>query len=153
MNETWQLTDSVTWTKDRHSIKAGFELLKLRYLDRSPKHIGSFSWLWELPGAPSKNAVVRGVVNGWQVNGLVSARTGLPLNLLLGSDRALSGTPNQRPDVIRNPVLSSDRARGEQGPAVVRPHGLREPGRGDIRKYGPQRADRPQFGEYESGAV
>jgi hypothetical protein len=53
-------------------------------------------------------------VNGWQMNGLVSARTGLPLNLLLGSDRALSGTPNQRPDVLRNPVLPSDRARGDR---------------------------------------
>jgi hypothetical protein len=82
--------------------------------DFQAKHIGSFSWLWELPKAGVKNPLIRGVVNGWQMNGLVSARTGLPLNLLLGSDRALSGTPNQRPDVLRNPVLPSDRARGDR---------------------------------------
>ena len=82
--------------------------------DFQAKHIGSFSWLWELPKAGVKNPLIRGVVNGWQMNGLVSARTGLPLNLLLGSDRALSGTPNQRPDVLRSPVLPSDRARGDR---------------------------------------
>src|SRR5262249_15676980 len=82
--------------------------------DFSAKHIGSFSWLWELPKAGVKNPLARGVVNGWQMNGLLSARTGLPINVTLGSDRALSGAPNQRPDVLRNPVLSSDRPRAER---------------------------------------
>jgi outer membrane receptor protein involved in Fe transport len=82
--------------------------------DFQAKHIGSFSWLWELPRVQRNNALVRGVINGWQLNGLVSARTGLPLNILLGSDRALSGTPSQRPDVIKNPVLSTDRPRGDR---------------------------------------
>jgi hypothetical protein len=82
--------------------------------DFQAKHIGSVSWLWELPRAPLHNVFARGVVNGWQVNGLVALRTGLPVNILLGSDRALSGTPNQRPDVLRTPVLSSDRPRGER---------------------------------------
>jgi outer membrane receptor protein involved in Fe transport len=82
--------------------------------DFQAKHIGSFSWLWRLPRAPVKNGIAGVVVNGWQVNGLVSLRSGLPINPLSGSDRALSGTPSQRPDVTGNPVLSGDRPRAQQ---------------------------------------
>ena len=35
MNESWQLDDNLNWTKGRHTVKAGFQLLKLRYLNRS----------------------------------------------------------------------------------------------------------------------
>src|SRR5262249_13845798 len=45
VNETWQLSDNVTWTRDRHSVKAGFEALKLRYLNRSGFNtMGSFTF-------------------------------------------------------------------------------------------------------------
>ena len=82
--------------------------------DFQAKHIASISWLWELPRVTAGNGIVRAAANGWQVNGLVSLRSGLPINPVLGSDRALSGTPNQRPDVIGNPVLSGDRPRGDR---------------------------------------
>jgi hypothetical protein len=81
--------------------------------DYFAKHIASFSWLWEVPG-PSGNGFLRAIAGDWQINGLVSVRTGLPINMLAGADVALSGTPNQRPSVIGDPVLSSDRPRGER---------------------------------------
>jgi hypothetical protein len=52
-------------------------------------------------------------VNGWQVNGLVNLLTGLPVNILSGTDAALSGTSNQRPNVIGDPILPSGRSRAE----------------------------------------
>ena len=78
------------------------------------KHIASFSWVWDLPALQRSNAALRAVAGGWQMNGLVSLRSGTPINLLTGADNALSGTPNQRPNVSGNPVLSSDRPRAAQ---------------------------------------
>src|SRR5207245_9843024 len=72
------------------------------------------SWVWGLPGHGSRNSVLQAIAGGWQINGLVSVRTGTPINLAAGADVALSGTPNQRPNVIHDPVLSGDRPRGER---------------------------------------
>ena len=57
---------------------------------------------------------MRGVVGGWQVNGLVSTRSGLPVNIVIGRDTALSGTSNQRPNVVGEHRLSGDRPRAEK---------------------------------------
>ena len=35
VNEGLQVNESLTWTRQRHSIRGGYELLKLRYLNRS----------------------------------------------------------------------------------------------------------------------
>lgn len=75
------------------------------------RHILSVSWIWDLPRLSARPAMLRAVAGRWQFNGLVSARAGMPVNVLAGSDRALSGTSNQRPDVVGNPVLSGDRPR------------------------------------------
>src|SRR5581483_2726363 len=75
------------------------------------KHIASFSWVWHLPSLRGQTAALRGIAGGWQLNGLVSLRSGTPVNIVTGADNALSGTPNQRPNVNGNPVLSKDRPR------------------------------------------
>ena len=75
------------------------------------KHIASFSWVWEMPGRGLPSPVLRMAIGGWQLNGLVSMRSGTPVNVVTGADNALSGTSNQRPNVNGNPLLSSDRPR------------------------------------------
>jgi len=78
-------------------------------------HIGSLSWIADLPALNGKPAALRLVAGGWQWNGLFTARTGVPLNVTLGSlDRALSGTGNQRPDVVGDWHLPSGRSRSDQ---------------------------------------
>jgi hypothetical protein len=73
-------------------------------------HIASLSWIADLPLLQGKPTALRLVAGGWQWNGLFTARTGLALNPTMGStDVALSGTPNQRPNVVGNMDLSSDR--------------------------------------------
>jgi outer membrane receptor protein involved in Fe transport len=62
-------------------------------------HIASLSWVVDLPYLHERPAALRAVAGGWQWNGLFTARSGLPLNPVLGADTALSGTPNQRPGV------------------------------------------------------
>jgi outer membrane receptor protein involved in Fe transport len=75
------------------------------------KHIGSLSWIVDLPSFDGKPSVVRQVLGGWQWNGLFTARTGTPVNVTAGSDIALSGTPNQRPDVVGDWHLPDNRPR------------------------------------------
>ena len=57
-----------------------------------------------------KPAALRLIAGGWQWNGLFTARTGLPLNAVTGADNALSGTGNQRPNVVGDWRLPDDRS-------------------------------------------
>jgi hypothetical protein len=57
------------------------------------------------------NAHVQGwknaIVNGWQVNAIVSLQTGLPFTVLSGTDRSLSGVGNDYADQVGNPARPS----------------------------------------------
>jgi hypothetical protein len=54
------------------------------------------------------NANVQGwkneIVNGWQVNAIVSLQTGFPFTVLSGTDRSLSGVGNDYADRVGNPA-------------------------------------------------
>ncbi len=79
------------------------------------KHIASLSWIVELPSFAGQSAIVRFVAGGWQWNGLLHVRSGLPLNPTVGSsDIALSGTKSQRPNVVGEWRIEGDRARAEK---------------------------------------
>ncbi len=82
--------------------------------DFHAKHIASFTWIWDLPRLKSASAPLRVVAGGWQVNGVVSARSGRPINIVSGRDVALSGTGNQRPDVVGEHRLPDGRPRGDK---------------------------------------
>jgi hypothetical protein len=77
------------------------------------KHIGSLSWILDLPTLEGKRAAVRGVLGGWQLNGLFTARSGTPINVTTGSDIALSGTGSQRPNLVGDWRLSDNRSKSE----------------------------------------
>ena len=78
------------------------------------KHTYSASWIWDLPRLSDQSAALRNIVGGWQFNGLITARTGNPFDVITGIDNALIGTRNQRPNVTGDHQLSGDRSRGEQ---------------------------------------
>jgi outer membrane receptor protein involved in Fe transport len=82
--------------------------------DFHAKHIASFSWLWEIPKAPVANGFVKVLLHDWQANGLVALRTGRPFTVISGRDDALSGTPNQRPNVVGEHRRPDDRPRGDR---------------------------------------
>jgi hypothetical protein len=81
--------------------------------DFDARHVLAVSWIWDLPKFTGASAPLRLVAGGWQVNGVLSTRSGQPLNILTGQDNALSGTPNQRPNLVGNPFLSTDRPRSQ----------------------------------------
>jgi hypothetical protein len=86
--------------------------------DFHSKHTATLAWTWDLPRLNSLNGPLGGVARwaagGWQITGRVTARSGRALNIITGSDIAMSGTPNQRPNVNGNPVLPSSRDKADK---------------------------------------
>ncbi len=83
--------------------------------DYDAKHIFSGSWLWELPQLRGRNIFLRQAAGGWQVNGLVSMRSGYPFAVRNGRDVAFTGVGAwQRTNVTGDPYLSDDRSRAEK---------------------------------------
>lgn len=58
--------------------------------------------------------VGRDLVGGWQLNTIVQLRSGAPINIVSGVDSNLNGVNNDRPNLIGNPYLPSDRSRAEK---------------------------------------
>jgi hypothetical protein len=67
------------------------------------------SGIYEMPFfRKSSNLFLREVLGGWQVSGVATFQTGAPLNVVIQGDRANTGSPNQRPDVVGSPSLKCE---------------------------------------------
>ena len=64
------------------------------------------NYLWQLP-APKDNAVLRGLLGGWQTSGIWNWQSGFPLTITSGEDDSLSGVGNDLADVTGKPSLTS----------------------------------------------
>jgi hypothetical protein len=56
-----------------------------------------------LPSLSGRSSLVRWTLGNWQVNGIFTAQTGIPFNVILPTDVASIGRPNQRPDLVGKP--------------------------------------------------
>jgi hypothetical protein len=75
--------------------------------DRGPSdfdHTHRFvaSYIWELPGLSRASGLVRHVLGGWQLGGLVSAQTGRPFTLLSGINASGTGIGQDRANLLGN---------------------------------------------------
>jgi hypothetical protein len=111
--------------------------------DFDARHVMALSWIWELPALTGSAAPLRWIAGGWQVNGLLTARTGQPLNIVTGQDNALSGTPNQRPNLVDDPHLSPDRPRSELVAAWFDRTAFANPAAGTYGSFGRNVLDAP----------
>jgi hypothetical protein len=68
----------------------------------------NFSGVWEVPFRPAARWL-NTALGGWNLNAVVTARSGMPLTIYSGVDNALSGIPNQRADLIGNPYIAGNR--------------------------------------------
>ncbi len=72
-------------------------------------HIMKLNWIWDIPNSPWQNAVVKAVLNNWQISGITSFISGAPLGIgwssVTGVD--VTGTPSlgARVVVTGDPVL------------------------------------------------
>ena len=69
--------------------------------DRGPSdfdHTHRFvtSYVWQLPGLNGQNALVRTILGGWQVNGVMAWQTGRPFTVVAGKDISKSNLNNDR---------------------------------------------------------
>jgi hypothetical protein len=84
----------------------------------SSDHILNLSTLYEIPGVGA-NPVMRGVTSGWQLSGIVTARSGSYFAVTTGIDTALTGQPNQRANqVLEDPFLPERSVSGWLNPAA-----------------------------------
>jgi hypothetical protein len=113
--------------------------------DFHAQHIASASWLWELPRLRGSAPLVRAIAGGWQFNGLMLMRSGVPLNLVTGRDNALSGTPGQRPNLTGNHELPDDRPKGEKILAWFDPKAFAHPASGTFGSLGRNALTAPGF--------
>ena len=76
------------------------------------------SGIYELPFfRESPSLWLRSLAGGWQVSGVATFQSGTPLNVVIQGDRANVGSPNQRPDVLRDVEL--DCQANPTGPGLV----------------------------------
>jgi hypothetical protein len=78
------------------------------------RHVMNLSYVWDLPRLKNWNPVARSVLGAWQLNGIISARSGNPVNIVSGRDINLDGRSTDRPNLVGTPVISGDRSRQER---------------------------------------
>ncbi|HXD17875.1 MAG TPA: carboxypeptidase regulatory-like domain-containing protein [Vicinamibacterales bacterium] len=87
------------------------------YCDQDRRHIGVF-----LAGAQAPQragGLANAVLSDWRVSGILTARSGRPVNVIAGQDRSLSGIQNQRVNqVLDNPYGSKQTPNDWLNPAA-----------------------------------
>lgn len=63
-------------------------------------HVLALSYVYELPFARNATGWGRFLLQGWQISGINSIQTGVPLTITVPADRAGVGSTVQRPDIV-----------------------------------------------------
>ena len=81
-------------------------------------HVLRLNGMYELPRLANSPAVMRMVVGGWRLAGIMSYLSGTPITVVSGVDRALTGCGNgcsgQRPNLNGDPTLPDNRSQEEK---------------------------------------
>jgi hypothetical protein len=108
-------------------------------LDRA--HIGLVNFIYELPFFKNSNRAMKATLGGWELSGIVTMETGIPLNITLGGSQGSNGLAQgtNRPDKVGdiaypdtvsqwfNPAAFAKPAVGAWG--NLEHNALRQPGR------------------------
>jgi hypothetical protein len=62
------------------------------------------SFMYDGPSPRGSNPLLRWTLGNWQVNGIFSAQSGTPFNVIIAVDQANIGRPNQRPNLLGTPT-------------------------------------------------
>ncbi|NOT24697.1 MAG: TonB-dependent receptor, partial [Acidobacteria bacterium] len=77
------------------------------YCDQDRRHLGVVTVGYQTPTFSS--AALKTLASDWRVSGILSARSGVPLNVIAGGDRAFSGITAQRPQRVLDDSYAADR--------------------------------------------
>ena len=61
------------------------------------------SFVYDLPAFKGHSSLVQWTLGNWQANGIFTAQSGMPFNVIISPDQANIGRPNQRPNIIGTP--------------------------------------------------
>ncbi len=65
-------------------------------MDFDYRHRFVVSWVWELPKAPTDNAFLKGLLHGWQANGIGQYQSGGAYTITSGRDNSQTGINRDR---------------------------------------------------------
>ncbi|HWB86281.1 MAG TPA: TonB-dependent receptor [Bryobacteraceae bacterium] len=82
--------------------------------DQDRAHVFVASYLYDLPFFKNSKGILRQAFGGWQIAGINRFQTGGPLTIRTGVDASLTGVGFDRPNLIADPNLPSDRSREER---------------------------------------
>src|SRR5262249_50723920 len=97
------------------------------------KHAFVAHYVWELPGG-HMTGPLKHVIGGWQTNGILTLRTGFPLNIGQGGDLNTGSSP--RPDRIADGRLDHPNRQLWFDPQAFQRVTCNIPGRLDLCHYG-----------------
>ena len=112
----YSILTNYTWSRtiDDKDASNPFNRRGSRGLAREDvEHNFKFSNIYNLPRLDLTGAASK-ILNGWQVNSIVTWQSGFPFTVGSGRDNSFSGVRGDRADTLGNATLSSDRPRAEQ---------------------------------------
>jgi hypothetical protein len=80
----------------------------------SRPHVLSLSWVWVAPALERWGWIGRKVAGGWELNGIMTGRSGVPFTITSGVDSNLDTFGSDRPDLVGSPILPGGRSRAKQ---------------------------------------
>lgn len=81
--------------------------------DFDARHMFVTSVIWNMDYFSKSQPVLRAIVNGWALAGIVNFHSGYPFTVTSGKDNNLDGSNNDRPDTVGNPYLDPHRPRSQ----------------------------------------
>ena len=89
-------------------------------LDKGPsvfdvRHRFVTSLIWQVPGGGRSTRLTKVLLNGWQVNGIITIQSGFPFTIYSGPDTSLTGIGGETADLVPgvNAKLPSGRSDGQ----------------------------------------
>jgi hypothetical protein len=76
-------------------------------------HVFTANYIYEFPQLKGANAFLRGVAGGWQVSGITTIDSGLPLTITAGAPADFTGIGNPRPDLVPGTTVSGPKSKTE----------------------------------------
>ena len=130
-NYTWsKSTDDVPFGTDNTSpqlnavIAMSPYLSNFKRLDKGPsdfdyRHVFVASYVWQLPALAHANPLLRVVGGGWQMSGITSLQSAIPISISAGLDRSQSGIGFDKGQLV-SPDAYGAGACGNRAPCVDR---------------------------------
>jgi hypothetical protein len=115
------------------------------------RHTWRLSWVYESPKVLAAQPVLSHLLSSWEISGITTVNSALPLNLVTGRDNSLTANGNDRPNVVGKYQLSSDRSRGEKVAAFFNTAAFQQNLTGQFGNLGRNALRGPRFSQTDLG--